>query len=142
MALTNNFKSVVQSLREQNNTKYAPQNMRKAAHRIGALLQGKMVLRNRRVLKVRTGSLLNSIQYKIAQADKGGMTVSAGSFGVKYARIHEFGGTIRPVRAKALKFFYRGSWHTVQAVRIPKRPYIMPGFMDAKTRVIEILRSL
>ncbi len=40
-----------------------------------------------------------------------------------YAAIHQFGGTIRPRNAKALRFESGGRWWTVQKVTIPARPF-------------------
>lgn len=43
----------------------------------------------------------------------------------KYALIHQFGGTIKPVTAKALKFNIPGiGWRTAQSVTIVPRPYM------------------
>lgn len=49
----------------------------------------------------RKGALINSINFKLHQRGST-MAVVVGSFGVRYAAIHEFGGTIRPVKKKAL----------------------------------------
>lgn len=54
---------------------------------------------------------------------------------LEYARIHEFGGTIKPKNAKALRFNVKGKWVTVKQVTIPKfkgRGYFMPAFEEAK----------
>jgi phage gpG-like protein len=51
-----------------------------------------------------------------------------GSRDVAYARIHELGGVIKPVRAKAL--FFRaadGSFVVTKQVRMPARPYLRPA---------------
>jgi phage virion morphogenesis protein len=42
-----------------------------------------------------------------------------------YAAVHQFGGTIRPKRAGALRFrLANGAFATVKQVRIPARPYL------------------
>jgi len=53
-----------------------------------------------RLLNVRSGRLRSSIAHRIEEAD-GEITAKIGT-NVKYARIHEYGGTIRPKRAKHL----------------------------------------
>lgn len=46
---------------------------------------------------------------------------------VVYAAIHEFGGTIRPVK--------EGSWHTVRSVTIPARPYLHPALVANEANI-------
>lgn len=66
-----------------------------------------------------TGRLRKSIDYAATQ-DK----VMVGS-NVAYARIHQFGGTIKPKNGKALKFNGKdGNPVFVKQVNIPARPYI------------------
>jgi phage gpG-like protein len=72
-------------------------------------------------LHVRSGHLRRSIYSRKTGFLKG----FAGS-NLKYAAIHQYGGTIRPVRAKALRFKVGGSFVTVKKVKIPERPYIVP----------------
>jgi len=50
-----------------------------------------------------------------------------GSYGPVYARIHELGGTIVPRRKKWLRFQTENGWVVTKKVRIPKRPYLLPG---------------
>lgn len=53
-----------------------------------------------------------------------------------YARIHEFGGIIKPVRAKWLRFKTRdGSWHMVKQVKIPARKYFSKSIKQAMPKV-------
>jgi len=49
---------------------------------------------------------------------------------VPYARIHEYGGTIVPVRASALVFQVDGHWVRTQRVTIPPRPYLHPALEE------------
>jgi len=60
---------------------------------------------------------------------------------VKYARIHELGGTIVPKKAKALKFFYpkAGHWVSVKSVEIPARPYLSTALRDKQKEIEAIL---
>lgn len=63
-----------------------------------------------------------------------------------YARIHEFGGIIRPVRAKMLSWVDKQTGERIFAhqVRIPARPYFRPAFdehslaiRNASTRAVD-----
>ncbi len=58
------------------------------------------------VLMVRTGNLRRSITGEVVRADasgiEGAVMAGGGPRAVRYAAIHEYGGTIRPVNAKAL----------------------------------------
>jgi phage gpG-like protein len=70
----------------------------------------------------KSGDLANSINWRhLSDSDTG-----LGSYGVIYARIHELGGIIRPVHAKALHFQIDGHWITTKKVVMPRRPYILP----------------
>lgn len=75
--------------------------MRKALERIGLLIvaQAKANIRSQGLID--TGRLLNSVRHEFFKtANEAGVLI--GSFGVPYAAIHEFGGTIRPKRAQYL----------------------------------------
>ncbi len=76
-------------------------------------------------LNVRSGRLRKSISYKMI----GNKAVDIGTLGsnVVYARIHEKGGVIRPVRSQYLRFQVNGRWVTTKEVRIPARPYVLPA---------------
>lgn len=71
-----------------------------------------------------TGHLRRSIQGKGIK-EKGIL-----SSDVIYSAIHEFGGVILPVRAKALKFKIGNQWKTVKKVVMPKRPFLRPALED------------
>lgn len=73
-------------------------------------------------LNRKTGTLAKSINYKL-QNDH----VSKVGSNVVYAAIHEFGGIIRPVTARALVFKVKDQWVTTQKVTIPERPYLKPA---------------
>lgn len=57
-----------------------------------------------------------------------GVSGTWGSQDAKYALIHELGGTIVPVKAKALRFrLPNGQWVFATKVTIPPRPYLRPA---------------
>jgi len=89
-----------------------------------------------------TGFMANS-----AGVRRNGKTIEAGVFGVIYAKIHEFGGIIKPIKAKALFFIDSdGYWNTVKIVHMPARPYLRPvldnHMDDIKQAIIDALRGL
>lgn len=61
----------------------------------------KQNIRSKSGLKVRTGALLNSVKKDVYE-EGGAVVGEVGTEGVPYARIHEFGGTIRPKNAQNL----------------------------------------
>lgn len=101
-------------------------------------------------LNVRSGRLRGSIAGNVRKGPNGPEVVwsaggRSGASDVVYARIHEFGGVIRPKRAAALRFSVgggdtragvsrgdgSGNFVVVQSVTMPKRPYLGPAARDA-----------
>mgnify|MGYP000005465406 FL=1 len=75
---------------------------------------------------VDTARLRNSFDKRVSDR-----TVSAGT-NVIYARIHQFGGTIKPKRAKVLAFNIGGEAIFAKQVTIPARPFLGIGDEDTK----------
>jgi phage gpG-like protein len=102
----------------------------KAAFRFGtAVIQHsrKNYLRGQ-ALNVGTGKLFNSMG---VAKEKGGVVIgSIMDGGVIYSRIHEYGGTILPKKAKALRFKIGNKWVVTKKVNMPKRPYLIPAIQD------------
>jgi len=107
----------------------------------------KQNIRSRSGLRVRTGTLLNSIQHHIFIGN-GRVEAEIGPRNVPYAAIHEFGGTIpsrfvSPVRKKALRFFDKSGvprfskGHTIPAITIRPRPYIAPAVEATQDKIAE-----
>ena len=118
------------------------------------------------LLTRRSGRLSGSIAGRV-QRRPGYLAVrlSAGGGGedVKYAAIHEYGGTIYPKRGKYLRFpvsddaftqdnapsgagVSRGEggslWASVESVTIPARPYLQPSIDDIEARMIPEVRRV
>lgn len=105
----------------------------------------KQNIRVRSGLRVRTGTLLNSIQKHIVeQGNK--VTGTIGPENVPYAAIHEYGGTIparriEPRNAKVLRWmgsdgkFWFSKGHTLPSVNIKARPYLQPA-LEEKADII------
>ncbi len=69
---------------------------------------------------LKTARLFRSITFSV-----GARMVTWGT-SVKYARIHQLGGTIKPKSAKALKINIPGiGWRTMKQVTIPARPFLV-----------------
>jgi len=98
-----------------------------------------------------TGRLRRSFTY---QANDRGFVVGTN---VRYAAIHQYGGTIRPKRAKYLRFRLaggsskrksgRGGWVQTKQVSLPPRPFVpepklSPRWERAFTEAIERYLSL
>lgn len=81
------------------------------------------------VLKRRTGRLANSLEYRLIddwEAEVGSRLI--------YAAIHEYGGEIRPVMAKFLRFQIGDKViFTKGPIMIPARPYLKPALDDTFT---------
>lgn len=115
--------ALVSSIQENFELGHSPDGQRwKPSRR--AVLQGGQTL-------VDTGALMSGIGYEAAANQ---ITVGPSGPSLKYARIHQEGGEIRPKSAKAL--FFRGAdgqARTVQVVRIPARPYLGMSAEDWNT---------
>jgi len=85
--------------------------------------------KNNHTWQNQTGILEGSIDIaEFARDDGAGVVGTWGSKDVRYALIHELGGVIVPVRAKALAIPQPdGSVRFVKSVRIPARPYLRPA---------------
>ena len=80
------------------------------------------------VLKRRSGDL--ATKWDVNRARQGAYKIELGGSKVPYAAAHEFGVTIRPKRAKVLRFQVNGRWVSTRMVRIPARPYFKPGIEE------------
>ena len=65
-----------------------------------------------------SGRLAESIDYRASMDE-----VHVGS-PLGYARIHQFGGTIKPRSKEALAFMSAGNGYVVKSVYVPPRPYL------------------
>lgn len=87
----------------------------------------------------RSGALARSIDYR-ASADN----LVVGS-SLIYAAIHQFGGTIRPVRARFLRFMLLGGIVITDKVEMPARPYLglsAENRAEATRSVVAYLRRM
>jgi phage gpG-like protein len=88
-----------------------------------------------------SGRLRNSVSTRVQRS--GGRIRGTVGTNLKYAGIHEFGGTIRPKTKKYLKFKAGGRWYSASQVTIPERPYLRPSLEKKRKAVLNlILRKL
>lgn len=118
--------------------------------RIGFLLESQIKLNIRRKRIIDTGRLFNSIRHELYK--RGSVVgVQAGSFGVPYAAIHEFGGTMTSRMRRAMFWSLRQSGRLgrvrtskgiVQGNTFMARPYVRPAVRTHRDRIINIIRDM
>jgi len=86
-------------------------------------------------LKTQTGQLRNSWQVKTEEKGAVGFSVSLGT-SVIYARIHQFGGVIKPKIKEFLVFKIAGKLIMTKRVTIPKRLRILEDFEKSGKQII------
>lgn len=107
----------------------------------------KQNIRVRSGLKVRTGTLLNSVQKHINQNDNV-VTGTIGPENVPYAAIHEYGGQIparriEPRNSKVLRWmghdgkFWFSKGHELPIITIKARPYLQPAYEEKAQMIRE-----
>ena len=92
------------------------------------------------VLKVRTGSLRRAWARQPQVAGGGASWEANVGSNLVYAAIHEFGGEIRPVRARFLQFKADdGRWVRTRLVTMPARRYASLAVAETERRVPRIV---
>jgi len=87
----------------------------------------------------RSGALSDSLKVVVTRAGY----VRAGSYGLVYNKIHEYGGVITPKRARTLSWIDDdGVMRFAKMVYIPARPYIRPAFDEHKSDIIESMSTV
>ena len=87
----------------------------------------------------RSGALSDSLKVVVTRAGY----VRAGSYGLVYNKIHEYGGIITPKRARTLSWIGDdGVMRFAKMVYIPARPYIRPAFDEHKSDIIESMSTV
>ena len=106
----------------------------------GAVVQFYAQLNARNVFSNRQrGQLRNSIRVE-SQTTISGAEAEIGPH-VIYGRIHEFGGTIKPIRAKLLHWVTDGVDHFAKQVTIPARPYLGPAVEEHRDQIIQVMKD-
>ena len=97
---------------------------------------GKGSLKNATLAR-HSGDLANSINTKVSVA-RNRQSAQIGS-NLKYARIHEEGGVIKPKKGKYLKFTVGGKTIFTESVTIPKRPFLSSSLEAKRQRILEVI---
>jgi HK97 gp10 family phage protein len=117
----------------------------RAVTRLGFELQRKVQAEKLtgQVLRVRTGSLRSSIHTQVSAA--GDQVAASVGTNIRYARIHEYGGTIpahtvTPKSARALAFFWKGEQRffrrvEIPAVTMPERSFLRSALREMTPRI-------
>ncbi len=122
--------------------------MTRTLHHIGTVLRNRMIINATKQRIVDTGALRNSINYRISNN-----TVTVGSFGVPYARFHEFGATLPPAAVRAMfanmrkrsstprpsKGVFTGN--AVTGGKLSERPFVRPALKTETARIRAIIRE-
>ena len=114
--------------------------LRRASVRIGARFQLLTVANVTRQRLIDTGNLRRSIQYRVLPSARG-MKIEFGSYGVRYAGVHEFGynGVVK-VRGHTRRGFEVRP-HDRQ-VNIIARPFVGPALRTGAPFVQQVMRDL
>ena len=142
MTVSHNVPAIVREIQARIESRL-PDNpvMRRKMLRIGALLQMESQRAYARSgLKRQTGTLVNSMVPRYET--RGDVSiVRFGPWGVKYARIHEYGGIILPKNPGGYLVYQLpgGQWRKSRQVIIPARPYLRPTLWRAQRKISEIL---
>ena len=93
------------------------------------------------VLHVQSGALRASIASAVDDSPTRVQGRAFSSGDVKYAAIHEFGGDIYPVTAKALHFVIGGQHIFAKHVHMPERSYLRSSLSDMEGQIIDRLKQ-
>lgn len=93
-------------------------------------------------LRMIIGTLVNAIKTTRGKLTKTRAEVHVGPGNLIYARIHEFGGIIKPVKAKMLSWVNKeGQRVFANAVHIPARPYMRPAVDENKKDIVKAVET-
>ena len=132
--------------------------VRQALRRIGTVLTAQMKLNAQREGIVRNGGLLNSIRYEISQSGSAAF-VSVGSFGINYAAMNEFGGSMSRAQVRRMfvelkqegrlnKSRVKGGGKGIVTVKPDgsgywePRPFIRPALQTHAQFIIDTIRQI
>jgi phage gpG-like protein len=103
-----------------------------------AIIETKTKLQMDKVLHRRTGMLINSVSFSGQKVGKG--AVATIRVGQVYGKIHEYGGTIVPIRARMLHWVNeKGEDVFARKVTIPARPYMRPAIAESEDQVFDAM---
>jgi phage gpG-like protein len=84
-----------------------------------------------------SGNLAGSINTELVKTTDQNAEVAVGP-SVIYGRIHELGGTVKPVLAKMLRWKDKdGNWYSAMSVTLPARPYLRPAVDNNEEKIMK-----
>lgn len=119
--------------------------MKTALTRIGTVLSSEAKLNIRRNRLIDTGRLVNSIHWKLFTGNDS-VGVEVGSYGVPYARVHEFGfrGIVQVPQHR--RRAPSGTVHSVRShsrkANIQARPYLRPAIKKHRRFIVDLIASV
>jgi phage gpG-like protein len=103
-----------------------------------AILETRIKINMDKVLHRRTGMLINSVSFSGRREGQG--AVATIRVGQVYGKIHEYGGTIVPIRARMLHWVNeKGEDVFARKVTIPARPYMRPAIAESEDQVFDAM---
>jgi phage gpG-like protein len=84
-----------------------------------------------------SGHLVASINTVLVKSTDTSAEADVGPTNIPYGRIHEFGGVIKALTSRGLRFMINGQWITKQVVHIPARPYLRPAADENMDRITD-----
>lgn len=149
MAVYKDVNSLIYKLQAKTSA-LAPESpvLKEALTRIGMYIATLAKIEARRQGIIDSGRLINSIRYEFfKQGTRTGILV--GSFNVKYAALHEFGGVFSDQMRRAMFASMRrtgrarpgANKNVIQGNRFKARPYLRPSVLKSRTFVIDTLRA-
>lgn len=114
--------------------------------RIALLLENQTKLNVRRQRLVDTGNLLNSIRAEWRARSSTEATIEWGSYGVRYAAVHEYGFQGNVIIPEHVRRSAKGNAHVVKQhsrfVRFQPRPYIRPSLVQHRQKILKLLLEM
>jgi len=143
----NNLSKVLEQRILSRIEKYQPDDprLREGLTRIGIMIEREAKKNITQKKLVDTGSLLNSIRFRLFQ--KGTISgVKVGSYGIPYAAVHEFGfdGSVK-ISSHERRTPSGGVTNVTahqRMMQIRARPYLKPAIKSVRKEIINILKGL
>ena len=89
-------------------------------------------------LNVRSGTLRSSLAAEVKKVHGNAYEGKVGT-NIIYAKIHEYGATIRAKTGEYMRFPGAGGWVTTSEVKIPARPWLNPSLEENRKKINKTL---
>ena len=145
---TNANKLIAKMVARQEAMEPSSEATRRALHRIGTTVVNRAKLKVVQERIIDQGALLNSLRYEIS-----GNRVTIGSFGVRYARFHEYGAQLPPRAVRAMFASMRArsgpkragkgvlTFNSSGGATMKARPFLAPAFEAERARILAIINE-